>query len=172
VGVFSAVLGFCLASEGVLALCGAGEHQARALLTLHDRLAAIERAEQRLADGTYGRSVRDGVPIPDTRLEVNPEAEFTVEGPRPPVFLRRTPWGSPVCRSRSVLSRSWRVNLRTAATFSPRLKERPMRLHNARFPGGGEARGPAMSCTPALLPDYHPFCGSLSTTEEGNEDRA
>jgi DnaK suppressor protein len=47
--------------------------------SLRDQLAAVERAEQRLANGTYGRSVRSGVPIPDARLEVNPTAELTVE---------------------------------------------------------------------------------------------
>jgi RNA polymerase-binding transcription factor len=43
------------------------------------RLEAIERAERRLAEGTYGRSVRSNVPIPDARLEVEPWAELTVE---------------------------------------------------------------------------------------------
>jgi DnaK suppressor protein len=47
--------------------------------SLRDRLAAIERAEQRLADGTYGKSVRSGVAIPDERLEVDPSAELTVD---------------------------------------------------------------------------------------------
>lgn len=47
--------------------------------SLRDRLAAIERAEQRLANGTYGRSVRSGEVIPDARLEANPTAELTVE---------------------------------------------------------------------------------------------
>ena len=46
---------------------------------LRDKLAAIERAEQRLADGTYGRSVLSGDPIPDARLEAQPTAELTVE---------------------------------------------------------------------------------------------
>jgi len=46
---------------------------------LKDRLDAIRRAEQRLADGTYGRSVRSGQPIPDARLEADPAAELTVE---------------------------------------------------------------------------------------------
>ena len=45
---------------------------------LRDRLDAIGRAEQRLADGTYGRSVRSGVMIPDERLEADPAAELTV----------------------------------------------------------------------------------------------
>ena len=43
------------------------------------RLAAIERAEQRLAEGTYGRSVRTGAKIPDDRLEADPAAELTAE---------------------------------------------------------------------------------------------
>ena len=47
--------------------------------SLRDRLAAIDRAEQRLANGTYGRSVRSGLPIPDARLEADPAAELTVE---------------------------------------------------------------------------------------------
>jgi DnaK suppressor protein len=46
---------------------------------LRVRLAAIERAEQRLADGTYGRSVVSGEPIPDARLEAVPWADRTVE---------------------------------------------------------------------------------------------
>lgn len=46
---------------------------------LRDELAAIERAEQRLADGTYGLSVESGEPIPDARLEAAPWAERTVE---------------------------------------------------------------------------------------------
>jgi DnaK suppressor protein len=46
---------------------------------LREELAAIERAEQRLADGSYGRSVESGEPIPDGRLEAVPWAERTVE---------------------------------------------------------------------------------------------
>jgi DnaK suppressor protein len=42
-------------------------------------LAALERAEKRLADGTYGLSVESGEPIPDGRLEALPLAERTVE---------------------------------------------------------------------------------------------
>jgi DnaK suppressor protein len=47
--------------------------------SLREELAAIERAEQRLADGSYGLSVESGQPIPDERLEVMPWAERTVE---------------------------------------------------------------------------------------------
>ena len=46
---------------------------------LKQRLAAVERAEERLAAGTYGLSVRSGEPIPDERLEAFPTAELTVE---------------------------------------------------------------------------------------------
>jgi DnaK suppressor protein len=46
---------------------------------LRSRLAAVERAEQRLAAGTYGLSVESGDPIPDGRLEAMPTAEHTVE---------------------------------------------------------------------------------------------
>jgi DnaK suppressor protein len=42
-------------------------------------LAAVERAESRLADGTYGLSIESGEPIPDARLEAIPTAERTVE---------------------------------------------------------------------------------------------
>ena len=54
---------------------------------LQRRLDRIERAEERLAAGTYGLSVKSGEPIPDGRLEAEPTAELTVEeaehGPRP-----------------------------------------------------------------------------------------
>jgi DnaK suppressor protein len=46
---------------------------------LRARLDSITRAEQRLRDGTYGRSVRSGRAIPDDRLEADPAAELTVE---------------------------------------------------------------------------------------------
>ena len=46
---------------------------------LDDDLAALERAEARLAAGTYGLSVESGEPIPDGRLEALPTAERTVE---------------------------------------------------------------------------------------------
>ena len=46
---------------------------------LRDQLAAVERAEARLAEGTYGLSVESGEPIPDERLEAAPAAERTVE---------------------------------------------------------------------------------------------
>ena len=46
------------------------------------RLAAVERAEARIAAGTYGRSIESDLPIPDERLEVEPLAERTVEEQR------------------------------------------------------------------------------------------
>jgi DnaK suppressor protein len=45
---------------------------------LAEQLAAVERAEARLASGTYGLSVDSGEPIPDARLEAKPAAERTV----------------------------------------------------------------------------------------------
>jgi DnaK suppressor protein len=45
---------------------------------LQDQLAAVERAEARLADGKYGLSVESGEPIADARLEALPTAERTV----------------------------------------------------------------------------------------------
>jgi DnaK suppressor protein len=46
---------------------------------LRDELAAVERAEARLAAGTYGLSIESGKPIPDERLEALPTAERTVD---------------------------------------------------------------------------------------------
>ena len=46
---------------------------------LREELAAVERAEARLAAGTYGVSIESGDPIPDERLEAVPTAERTVE---------------------------------------------------------------------------------------------
>lgn len=49
---------------------------------LRARLDAIARAEKRLADGSFGLSVRSGTPIPDERLEAMPTAELTAEEAR------------------------------------------------------------------------------------------
>lgn len=50
---------------------------------LHDidkrRLADIDRALQKIADGTYGLSELSGQPIPKARLEAVPEAMLAVE---------------------------------------------------------------------------------------------
>jgi DnaK suppressor protein len=46
---------------------------------LEAELQAIERAEARIEDGTYGLSVDSGEPIPDARLEAVPHAERTVD---------------------------------------------------------------------------------------------
>jgi DnaK suppressor protein len=50
--------------------------------SMRDRLATIDRALRRLDDGSYGRSVRSGAPIPDERLEADPAAELTVDEAR------------------------------------------------------------------------------------------
>lgn len=46
---------------------------------LQEELAAVERAEKRLAEGTFGLSIESGEPIPDARLEAIPWAERTAE---------------------------------------------------------------------------------------------
>ncbi|HTP21272.1 MAG TPA: hypothetical protein VMJ65_16835 [Solirubrobacteraceae bacterium] len=46
---------------------------------LRRELDAVQRAEARLAEGTYGLSVESGKPIPDARLEALPTAERTIE---------------------------------------------------------------------------------------------
>ncbi|MEO7235408.1 MAG: hypothetical protein ABIW80_08540 [Lapillicoccus sp.] len=60
------------------ALTGQGIDDAVAT-ALTNRLDAIDRALGRVDDGTYGRSVRSGLPIPQERLEADPAAELTVE---------------------------------------------------------------------------------------------
>jgi len=47
--------------------------------SLRDRWSALERAEERLQRGSYGRSIASGRPIPDERLEADPLAELLVE---------------------------------------------------------------------------------------------
>jgi DnaK suppressor protein len=51
---------------------------------LRARLAALDRAERRVEDGTYGLSIRSGVAIPEARLEADPAAELTVEEQQQP----------------------------------------------------------------------------------------
>jgi DnaK suppressor protein len=46
---------------------------------LAEELEAVERAQKRLEEGTYGLSVESGEPIPDGRLEIIPWAERTAE---------------------------------------------------------------------------------------------
>ncbi|SAK82835.1 General stress protein 16O [Caballeronia temeraria] len=52
----------------------------QALRNVNDgRIGDIERALQKIAEGTYGLSDESGAPIPKARLEVMPEATLTVE---------------------------------------------------------------------------------------------
>jgi DnaK suppressor protein len=46
---------------------------------LRRQLDAVDRAEARLAAGTYGLSTESGQPIPDERLEALPTAELTAD---------------------------------------------------------------------------------------------
>jgi DnaK suppressor protein len=47
--------------------------------SLREQLAALDRAQERIANGSYGFSLESGAPIPDARLEVDPAAELTVD---------------------------------------------------------------------------------------------
>jgi DnaK suppressor protein len=49
---------------------------------LRHELEAVERAEKRVEEGTYGLSVESGEKIPDERLEAYPLAERTIEEQR------------------------------------------------------------------------------------------
>lgn len=49
---------------------------------LRAELAAVARAEERIAAGSFGRSVDSGLAIPDERLEAEPLAERTLEEQR------------------------------------------------------------------------------------------
>jgi RNA polymerase-binding transcription factor len=55
------------------------EYDAGRIQELRDELAAVARAEDRLRNGTFGKSVQSGAPIPDERLEALPTAERTIE---------------------------------------------------------------------------------------------
>jgi DnaK suppressor protein len=57
----------------------ADEFEAGLRERLQNELLAVERAEARVAAGTYGLSVESGEPIPDERLEAIPTAERTAE---------------------------------------------------------------------------------------------
>lgn len=52
------------------------------VVDLREQLAAVGRAEERIAAGTYGRSIESDAPIPDERLAAAPLAERTVEEQR------------------------------------------------------------------------------------------
>jgi RNA polymerase-binding transcription factor len=55
------------------------ERRVSLIQRLERELERIDRAEKRIENGTYGRSVESGKPIPDARLEAVPHAELTVE---------------------------------------------------------------------------------------------
>jgi len=46
------------------------------------RLRDIDRALQKITEGSYGRSDQSGEPIPRSRLEATPEASLTIEEER------------------------------------------------------------------------------------------
>jgi DnaK suppressor protein len=58
------------------------EFDAGRVTDLREELAAVARAEARLAAGTYGLSIESGEAIPDARLEAVPTAERTIDEQR------------------------------------------------------------------------------------------
>ncbi len=61
----------------------AQDEVSQALRNANDRrINDIERALQKIDEGTYGLSDASGEPIPEARLESTPEAIFTVEEQR------------------------------------------------------------------------------------------
>jgi RNA polymerase-binding transcription factor len=60
--------------------------------SLRGELKAVERAEQRLADGGYGLSVDSGEPIPRKRLEAVPWAERTASEQKEYERVHGKPW--------------------------------------------------------------------------------
>jgi DnaK suppressor protein len=76
-------------AEGMLGLQQTGESDSGSELAtemvevalvadLRTELEAVARAEERIAAGSFGRSVESGRAIPDERLEAEPLAERTV----------------------------------------------------------------------------------------------
>jgi DnaK suppressor protein len=59
--------------------------------TVEQRLRAVERALQKVEEGTYGLSEASGEPIPKGRLEALPEALYTVEEQQERERERRPP---------------------------------------------------------------------------------
>ena len=53
------------------------------VVDLREQLAAVGRAEERIAAGTYGRSIESDAPIPDERLAAAPLAERDHRGAAP-----------------------------------------------------------------------------------------
>jgi DnaK suppressor protein len=79
-----------VSSEGALKRQQTGDHEeggelatemveSAMVAALRAQLIDVERAEARIAAGTYGRSVESGAVIPDERLEAEPLAERTIE---------------------------------------------------------------------------------------------
>ena len=77
------------------------EFDAGRLDDLKERLAAVERAEERLAAGTYGLSVQSGEAIPDERLEAAPDRRAHGRGGRAQRLLSAPPAGGSAAKRRS-----------------------------------------------------------------------
>ena len=103
------------------------------LAQLRRELEALERAEARLAEGTYGLSVESGEPIPDDRLEALALAEQGLEeGPRPDHAHGQA-------AGRQERERA-RPDERPAVTEHP-ARERPVGIHASMWRTGPDQSG-------------------------------
>jgi DnaK suppressor protein len=149
------------AQQGVDAAVAAG---------LRDRLAALDRARQRVEDGTYGRSIRSGAPIPDERLEADPAAELTVQEAPPIERWSDNQPGNLKAKAAHVQVR--RVHDPPEANDGHELRPRRQRLpskskrHSARQPcraRGSQSGGPGPRCDATTAgPVYEADVGPLT----------
>lgn len=103
---------------------------------LRERLAAIERAERRLAAGTYGLSIQSGEPIPDERLEAIPTTELTVAEAEERARLGHSRWSRALLTEHRVAG-SYRARPsealgHRAPTLGPRARDSRTRSHPPR----------------------------------------
>jgi DnaK suppressor protein len=96
---------------------------------LRARWAALQRAEARLAAGSYGRSVRSGQAIPDERLQADPLTELTA---------RRRPQPNPARSRRATTRPGWcRPAIPSRCSLMPtslQRKSRPPRRTTTSLP--------------------------------------
>jgi DnaK suppressor protein len=142
---------------------------------LRDRWGALERAEARLAAGTYGASVLSGRPIPDERLEAFPLAELTVDeaagiGAWAEGMNRSRGWARPAIpsecsRTRQPKTMGWsrtRGAMTSRAHRPTSASERPPRP-NAATAWGRWTDSTPRTAAPVDAPDRAPAASSVQT---------
>jgi DnaK suppressor protein len=138
---------------------------------LRDRWGALERAEARLAAGTYGASVLSGRPIPDERLEAFPLAELTVDeaardrslGGRHEPARPATPSGCSRTRQPKTMGWSRTTGAMTSRAHRPTsASERPPRP-NAATAWGRWTDSTPRTAAPVDAPDRAPAASTAQT---------